>query len=154
MTTKESAMSTEQNKTLVRDHREATVREHIEAENRHDPQATAATFSSSAARYDIPDFGDAGQVPDHAGVREMFEGIFAVFPDFHLDSGPLRHGEDHVVVEVRMSGTQKADWAGIPNQGHSFDTRIACIYEFDSDQLVCERVYMDFGEIARQLGAV
>lgn len=145
-------MSTEEDKTLVRDQREATVQEHIAAENRHDPRATAATFSVASARYDIPAFGDAGQVPDHAGVREMFEGIFAVFPDFHLEPGPLRHGEDHVLVEIRMSGTQKADWAGIPNRGRSFDTRIACIYEFDEDQLVCERVYMDFGEITRQLG--
>jgi hypothetical protein len=47
-----------------------------------------------------------------------------------------------------MSGTQQADWAGIPNQGRSFDTRIACLYEFDEDQPVCERVYMDFGDLA------
>jgi predicted ester cyclase len=150
----ESAMSTEQNKMLVRDHRESTVQEHIDAENRNEPVATAATFSSSSARYDIPAFGDAGQVPDHAAVRAMFEGIFAVFPDFHLEPGPLRHGDNHVPVEIRMSGTQKDDWAGIPNQGRSLDTRIACIYEFDDKELVCERVYLDFGEIARQLGAV
>jgi hypothetical protein len=34
----------------------------------------------------------------------------------------------------------------------SFNTRLAVLYEFEGDQLVCERVYMDFGEIARQLG--
>jgi hypothetical protein len=32
-------------------------------------------------------------------------------------------------------------------------TRAAAIFEFDVDQLVCERVYLDFGEIARRLGA-
>jgi hypothetical protein len=33
--------------TTLRQAREATVREHVEAENRHDPDATVATFSAS-----------------------------------------------------------------------------------------------------------
>jgi hypothetical protein len=48
--------------------REAVVTEHIDAENRHDPDATVATFSSSKASYDIPAFGEAGQVPDHDSI--------------------------------------------------------------------------------------
>ena len=139
--------------TDIRQVREATVKEHIDAENRHDPDATVATFSRSKARYDIPAFGDEGQVPDHDAIRTLFEGMFAVFPDFHVEAGPLRHGDDHVLVEVRLTGTQHADWAGIPNTGRSFDTRLAAVYDFEGDQLVCERVYMDFGEISRQLTA-
>ncbi|MGH3918995.1 MAG: ester cyclase [Pseudonocardiaceae bacterium] len=78
--------------------------------------------------------------------------MFTVFPDFHIEAGPLRHGDDHVLVEVRVTGTQHADWAGIPNTGRSFNTRMAVVYDFEDDQLVCERLYLDFGEIARQLG--
>ena len=78
---------------------------------------------------DIPAFGEAGQVPDHDAVRELFVGMFSVFPDFHIVSGPLQHGDDHVVVEVRLSGTQHADWAGIPSTGRSFDPRVAAIYD-------------------------
>jgi len=51
-----------------------------------------------------------------------------------------------------MSGTQHADWADVPSTGKSFTTRLAVLYEFEGDQLVCERVYMDFADIARQLG--
>lgn len=136
----------------VRQTREATVKEHIDAENRHDPAATVATFSDYKASYDIPAFGEAGQVPDHNAIRELFVGMFSVFPDFHIEAGPLRHGDDHVFVEIRLSGTQHADWAGIPSTGKSFNTRMAVLYEFEEDQLVCERVYMDFADIARQLG--
>jgi steroid delta-isomerase-like uncharacterized protein len=135
----------------VRAARERIVREHIDAENRHDPEATVATFSHTKASYDIPAFGESGQVPDHDAVRELFVGMFSVFPDFHIVSGPLQHGDDHVVVEVRLSGTQHADWAGIPSTGRSFDTRVAAIYDFEGEELVRERVYLDFGEIARQL---
>jgi len=135
----------------VRAARERVVRAHVDAENRHDPDSTVATFSRAKASYDIPAFGEGGQVPDHDAVRELFVGMFSVFPDFHVVSGPLLHGDDHVMVEVRLSGTQHADWAGIPSTGRSFDTRVAVLFEFEGEELVCERVYLDFGEIARQL---
>jgi hypothetical protein len=45
-----------------------------------------------------------------------------------------------------MTGTQHADWSGIPSTGKPFNTRMGLLYEFEGDQLVCERVYMDFGE--------
>jgi hypothetical protein len=135
MTVTETAVDTR-----VRQRREATVREHVDAENRHDPDATVATFSVGKARYDIPGFGEAGEVPDHDAIREMFTGMFTVFPDFHIDAGPLRHGDDPILVEVRLSGAQHADWAGIPNTGRSFNSRMAAIF--------------DFGEIARQLSEI
>ncbi len=55
----------------LRQVREATVRHHCEAENRHDLDALLATFSSSRASYDIPAFGEAGQPADAAGVRAI-----------------------------------------------------------------------------------
>jgi steroid delta-isomerase-like uncharacterized protein len=138
--------------TNLRQIREATVKEHVDAENRHDPDATVATFSDAKASYDIPAFGEAGQVPDHDAIREFFVGMFSVFPDFHIEAGPLRHGDDHIFVEIRMTGAQHADWSDTPSTGRSFNTRMGLLYEFEGDQLVCERVYMNFGEMARQLG--
>jgi hypothetical protein len=80
-----------------------------------------------------------------------YDGLFAAFPDFHVDSESLRHGDDHILVEARMSGTQHADWAGIPNTGRRFIVRLAAIFDFNGDELQCERAYFDFGDIARQL---
>lgn len=140
-------------KVALREAREATVNEHVAAENRHDPDGTVATFSHSKAGYDIPAFGADGQVGSHADVRSLLEGMFTVFPDFHVVTGPLRHGDDHVLVEVRLTGTQHADWAGIPNTGRSFDTRFAVVFDFEGDQMVQEHVYLDFADISRQLTA-
>jgi steroid delta-isomerase-like uncharacterized protein len=139
--------------TSIRQRRETTVREHIDAENRHDPEATVATFSSANASYDIPAFGEAGQRPDHASVRELWVEFLEVFPDVHIEPGPFHHGDDHVFVEVQLTGTQHADWAGIPATGRSASTRVACLYEFEQDQLVRERVYFDLADVARQLQA-
>jgi steroid delta-isomerase-like uncharacterized protein len=136
-----------------RQQREKIVREHIDAENRHDPDGVVATFSPTRASYDVPALGAAGQPGDADAVRKMWVGVLDAFPDVHIEPGPLLHGDDHVFVEIRMTGTQQADFAGIPSSGRSFDTRMACLYEFDGDELVRERVYMDFADIARQLQA-
>jgi predicted ester cyclase len=108
-----------------------------------------ATFSPSRASYDIPAFGIAGQPADAAAVREMWEGILAVFPDIHHEVLRPRHGDD---VEYIVSGTQKSEWAGIPATGRSFAIRVAAVYEFEGEELVCERVYTDVADWFRQLG--
>ncbi len=85
----------------------------------------------------------------------MWVGFLAAFPDLHIEeSGPLYHGDTHIFVEIRMTATQQGDFAGIPATGRSFDARMACLYEFDEEQLVCERVYFDFAGILRQLGVL
>jgi steroid delta-isomerase-like uncharacterized protein len=139
-------------KMALRQRREATIREHIDAENNHDPDRTVATFSSYRASYDIPAMGEAGQLADANAVRTMWVGIIAAFPDIHFEPGPLYHGDNHIFVEVRMTGTQQGDFVGIPATGRSFNVRVASLYEFEEDQLVCERVYYDLADILRQLG--
>jgi predicted ester cyclase len=95
--------------------------------------------------------GEAGQPPDAQSVRQRWIAVLRTFPDFHIEPGPLPHGDDHIFVEVKTSGTQAEDFAGIPSSGRAFDTRVACLYEFEGDELVRERVYMDFADITRQL---
>lgn len=82
----------------------------------------------------------------------MWQELLAAFPDIHHDVVRMRHGDDFVLVEYRVSGTQHADWEGIPASGRSFSIRVAAVYEFVGDQLVCERVYTDCADWARQLG--
>ena len=137
----------------LRRRREAIVRRHYEAENRHDLDGLLATFSPGRASYDVPAFGEAGRPEDRAAVRAMWEDILAVFPDIHHDVDRLRHGDDFVLVEYQVSGTQQAEWAGIPATGRPFTIRVAAIYEFEDDQLVCERVYTDVAGWMSQLQA-
>jgi len=135
-----------------RERREAIVREHWDAENRHDPEGVVASFSATRASYDIPAFGPDGQRPDGSSVRDLWEGMLAAFPDFHIEPGPMMHGDNHIFVEVRATGTQAGEFAGIPATGRSFDLpRVANLFEFEGDELVCERVYIDVGEMIRQL---
>ena len=77
---------------------------------------------------------------------------FTAFPDFHAEILTTHHADTAVIVEIRMTGTQKAPWAGIPATSRRMDVRVACIFEFEDDGLVCEKVYFDFATLLRQLG--
>jgi hypothetical protein len=48
----------------------------------------------------------------------------------------------------RQVGDPAEAFAGIPSSGRSFGTRVACLCEFERDELVRERDYMHFGDIA------
>ena len=132
----------------LRDRREATVRQHVEAENRHDVAGVLASFHHP--RYDVVPLGF---VSDGAlAVEELITGLLAGFPDFNAEILTVHHSDAAVILEVRMTGTQNGPWAGIEPTGRAMDVRVACIFEFDDDRLICEKVYFDFATLLRQLG--
>jgi predicted ester cyclase len=51
-----------------------------------------------------------------------------------------------------MTGTQMGEWQDIPVTGRPIDVRVGCLFEFEEDRRLCERVYFDFSTILRQLG--
>jgi hypothetical protein len=56
----------------LRARRSEIVKQHIDAENRHDPDGVVASFDQPC--YDIPSFGHAGQVNGPEAVRESGKG--------------------------------------------------------------------------------
>ncbi len=137
----------------LRTRREAIVRAHMDAENRHDPAGTVQTFH--APRYDVPAMGELGQAKGGQAVHDLIGSLFAGFPDWHAElTTPLLHAESAIFAEVRMTGTQRGEFAGIPPTGKPIDVRVATLFEFDEDRLLCERVYFDFATVLRQLGVI
>jgi steroid delta-isomerase-like uncharacterized protein len=131
----------------IRAQREFTVQAHIDAENRHDVEATLHTFHH--AQYDVIPFG---QLTDgEQAVRELLGDLMAAFPDFHVETHAQYHADNAVICEVVMTGTQKGRWMGLEPQGRSMRVPAACIYVFEEDRLVCEKVYFDTSTMLRQL---
>ncbi|MEY2478292.1 MAG: hypothetical protein QOG87_3607 [Actinomycetota bacterium] len=130
--------------------REAVVREHMESENRHDFDATIATFAHP--RYELV---ATDQIFDgEEAVRGYFAASRAAFPDQRNELVSLRHVDDGVVVELDLLGTHLGPLAGMEPTGKSFRVRMLALFLFedDSDGIVCERVYFDSGAILRQIG--
>lgn len=134
--------------TSLRQRREEIVMQHADAENRHDVEATIATFHRP--RYEVN-----GQLSDGtSAVRELLQGLMNAFPDLHAEIGKLRHADNAVFGETLITGTHYGEWAGIPATGRRVEVPVAAIFEFDGDKLLCEKVYMDFAAVLTQIGVL
>jgi steroid delta-isomerase-like uncharacterized protein len=134
----------------LRAERDAVIREHMESENRLDFDVTIATFDHP--RYELV---GTGQVFDgEEQVRNYYAASRAAFPDQRNEIHSLRHTDDAVVVEFDLLGTHLGNFAGFDPTGRTFRCRMAAIFEFDGDRIVCERIYFDSGTILRQLGLI
>jgi predicted ester cyclase len=136
----------------LRERREAVIRAHVDAEKRHDAAGVATSFHRP--RYDVPAMGPAGQADGAEAVQALMAGIFAAFPDWDVEAGPLYHADDAVFLEARMTGTQQGEFAGIRPTGRRMDVRLAAIFDFEGDRLLGERVFFDFATVLQQLGAM
>lgn len=128
--------------------REQIVREHMDSENRHDYDATIATFDRP--RYELIGSGDV--YDGEAEVRRYFAETRTAFPDQRNEPIALHHADDAVIVELKLLGTHTGSFRGLPATGRSFECRMTALFLFEDDRLVCERVYFDIGTILRQLG--
>jgi steroid delta-isomerase-like uncharacterized protein len=132
----------------LREKREATVREHMESENRHEFDVTMATFHHP--RYEIVATGDVYDGADE--VARYFQETRAAFPDQRNELIALHHADDAVIAEFDLKGTHLGSFRGLPPTGREFTCRMTALFLFDDDRLVCERVYFDSATILRQLG--
>lgn len=130
--------------------REAIVREHMQSENRHDFDATIATFKHP--RYELVATGAVHDGEEE--VRAYFASSRAAFPDQRNELIALHHAEDAVVCEFDLLGTHLGPLMGFEPTGLSFRVRMVALFLFDDEGLVCERVYFDAMSILSQLELV
>lgn len=136
--------------TPLRDRREAVVREHMASENRQEFEVTLATFVHP--RYELV---ATGQVFDgEEAVRQYYAASRAAFPDQRNAVHAVHHADDAVIVEFDLMGTHRGAFLGIEPTGRTFTCRMAAVFLFAEDRIVCERVYFDAATILRQLGIV
>jgi steroid delta-isomerase-like uncharacterized protein len=133
----------------LREHREALVRRHMEAENVHDFDDVIATFGHPRYELIATDRLHDGE----AAVREYFRETRTAFPDQRNELISLRHADDAVIVEFWLLGTHEGPLLGIEATGRSFKCRMTAFFIFEGEELVCERVYFDSATILRQLTA-
>ena len=132
----------------LRRQRESIVREHMDSENRHEFDATMATFDHP--RYELV---ATGQVYDgREEVERYFEETRRAFPDQRNELVALHHADDAVLVEAVVRGTHRGPLGGLPPTGREFELPILSVFMFDGEGLVCERVYFDASTMLRQLG--
>ena len=132
----------------LRERREAVMADHIAAENIHDVEATIATMHRP--RYELNGEPSDGE----AAVRGFLQELMTAFPDFHLENEKVHHADEAVIAEARVTATHTGPLRGIPPTGRALDYPVACIYEFEGDRIVCEKLFLDFATVLRQIGVL
>lgn len=132
----------------IRARREATVREHMESENRHEFDVTMSTFDHP--RYEIVPTGEVYDGEEE--VSEYFRITRTAFPDQRNELIALHHAADAVVAEFDLKGTHQGELRGLAPTGKEFTCRCVALFLFEEDRLVCERVYFDVLTIISQIG--
>lgn len=134
----------------LRKTREAIVREHMDAENRHDFEATLATFQHP--RYELIPTGDI--FDGEAEVRRYYDETRGAFPDQRNRLLALFNADDAVIVEFILEGTHLGAYRGLPATRRAFRCQTMAFFLFaeGGEKIVCERVYFDVATILRQLG--
>jgi SnoaL-like polyketide cyclase len=85
----------------------------VEAENRHDGEATIATFDHP--RYEII---ATGEIFDGASeVQSFYDENYGAFPDFSVTIEHTHHAEESVVAEGTITGTHLGTYRGLPPTG-------------------------------------
>ena len=79
----------------------------------------------------------------------------AGFPDLRFDAEDVLQSGDKAVARVRVTGTNKGDFMGIPASGKSIDIQAIDIVRFGADRLAREHWgVMDIMAMMQQIGAV
>src|SRR5215471_14346823 len=100
--------------------------------------------------HDIDGFGDVladdfveheetpGLAPDKDGVKQFFSLYVAAFPDLRFNAEDVFASGDRAVGRVRVTGTHRGDFMGIPPSGKAIDVPAIDIIRFGDDGLAYE----------------
>lgn len=118
------------------------IRRFIDAMNRHDMDALASCYAPMA-RIQYP--GREAQSPAELAraERAMLENV----PDYQIEAISVLEADDgHVLLELRMGGTQREDLGG-----REFSITGAYVFRLVEGKIVEERAYPDLAGLRRQL---
>jgi steroid delta-isomerase-like uncharacterized protein len=96
-----------------------------------------------------------GLPPTKAGVVQYFQMLVGAFPDFRLDVEDVIASGDKAVARVRVTGTHKGEFMGIPATGKSAAVNLIDITRFGDDGLAREHWgLVDQLALMQQLGVI
>jgi ketosteroid isomerase-like protein len=138
--------------------RERVIHEHMAAEERHDVDGLMATFRNGHGKYVFPALDLTVEGKEELG--NLFLRNRVAFPDLRVDILTLRHAEDAVIIEARMTATHAGVWSGAmwgrnvvaEPTGRAVEMASVLIFNFEGDELLAETVYYDSASIPRALG--
>jgi steroid delta-isomerase-like uncharacterized protein len=96
-----------------------------------------------------------GLPPTKEGVVQYFRMMLAAFPDMRMDVEDVIASGDKAVARLRVTGTNKGDFMGMPATGKSASVKLIDITRFGDDGLAREHWgVVDNLSLMQQLGVI
>lgn len=96
-----------------------------------------------------------GFPPTKAGVIDYFAAMFAAFPDMRMTPLDVIASGDKAVARVRLTGTHKGPFMGMPASDKAVDVQLVDIIRFGDDGRAREHWgVVDQLTMLQQLGAI
>ncbi len=88
------------------------------------------------------------------GVRDYFAGLFAAFPDFHMEVVDLTTFRSRTAVRWKATGTfaGPGSFQGFAPNGATVVVEGCDVVTVVDDEIIGNEAYLDTGDLARQLG--
>jgi steroid delta-isomerase-like uncharacterized protein len=97
----------------------------------------------------------SGLPPTKEGVVQYFRMMLAAFPDMRMDVEDVIASGDKAVARLRVTGTNKGDFMGMPATGKSASVKLIDITRFGDDGLAREHWgVVDNLSLMQQLGVI
>jgi ketosteroid isomerase-like protein len=129
---------------------------HLDAWNRHDAGAIAASFHTDGVRWTVSNPAGARGAAILAEVRAVFD----LYPDFGVEVGRVELIDDRRLVrQLVFKGTWRGRFPGGPfatkePSGRSFTTPAVELVEVRDALIVSSHVYFDRLSLLMQIGAI
>jgi steroid delta-isomerase-like uncharacterized protein len=124
---------------------------HIDAYDRR----SAKDLSSDHAKDGVVVSPIFGRVEGLAQIRESYDSLFTVFPDWQMAFDSPITQDNRIAVSFSASATQHGEFMGLPGTGRRCAFEGVCLFELDADGLILkERRIYDFTGLLAQCGVV
>jgi predicted ester cyclase len=119
--------------------RELWKRHSIAEENR-DLRGLISTLTEDCV-YELVQTGQRWE--RHDGASRFYAGLLSAFPDLHFQLSDIVVGPQGVCEEADATGTQEAEWLGMPPSGERLAWKVAIFFPWDPKRRKFrgERVY-------------
>ena len=126
-----------------------TLAQHLAAEARHDPAASAATYVDDCY-YESAPLGI--RFTGRAAIEMQYAGGMLAMPDgVATHEGEITEG-NLVAAWGTFRATMSGPFLGLPPTGREITLPFSAIWEFEGDQMKGERVYFDLATLCDQAG--
>ena len=114
-----------------------------------------AIFAENCVTHQLQSGVPADAVPrGPQAIKEHVRGWIASFPDLHFTIEQMLSEDDRVAMQLRMEGTHRGAWLGIPASGKKMQIRMFTVHRVVQGKIVEDWVLVESLGFFQQLGVV